>query len=227
VRIEGARVTRVRIPPDAVEDALAGAGCARVAHQVEEELELAEREVEDLASAAREACVEVKEDAPGLDAGGKLDLPAPEQGPDVGEQEVSAEGLGQVIVRPALHAADLVRLVAEGGQHEDGHGGEAPDAATGLVAILARHHDIEDGEGGVRPLAEELEGLLPVGSHEDLVALALEEETHEPPVALLVVGIQDSLRHDASMVPVRTKPRQYRRSSGRTRPSPSLRRSRP
>jgi len=66
----------------------------------------------------------------------------PEHGPDAGLQLQQVEGLGDVVVRPALEADDLVRVLTPGGEHDDGHVGELPDAHTRLQPVDLRHHQV-------------------------------------------------------------------------------------
>ena len=67
----------------------------------------------------------------------------PQHGPDAGFQLQKVEGLGDVVVRAALKADDLVRILAAGREHDNRHVGELPDAHTRLQTIDFRHHQVQ------------------------------------------------------------------------------------
>ena len=78
------------------------------------------------------------------------DLPrvtAPQQSPHARHQLANAEGLGQIIVGPAVEAEHLVGLLAPGGQHQDRRFGilrVAPNGAAERHTVQSGQHEIED-----------------------------------------------------------------------------------
>jgi len=121
------------------------------------------------------------------------------RGPHPGLQLQNVEGLGDVVVRPTLEADDLVGVLAAGGEHDDGHVGELPDAHTGLEPVDLGHHQIQDDEieGAA---AGQLHRLLPVIARLHLVALALQVELDALDQHLLVVYHQYFHRFSSPVV---------------------------
>ena len=70
----------------------------------------------------------------------------PQQRPNPGLQLQNVEGLCNVVIRSALKAHQLVRVLALGGEHDDGHIGELPDPHTCLLPVQLRHHHIQNDE---------------------------------------------------------------------------------
>ena len=96
------------------------------------------------------------------------------------------EGLGDVVVRPALKSHELVRVLPLSRQHDDGHIGELPDTHTSLKAINLGHHQVQQDQVKA-PLPGQLNRLLPIVAHLHLVALVLQVEFDALDQYLLVV----------------------------------------
>ena len=75
---------------------------------------------------------------------------------DARDQLLDLEGLGDVVVRAHLQAADLVAGLALGGEHDDRHGRFLADVPADLPAVLDRQHDVQQHD--VR--LEEIEAAL-------------------------------------------------------------------
>ena len=71
---------------------------------------------------------------------------SPKGGLDPRHQLREAEGLGHVIVRAELQAADLVGLRAARRDHQDRHAAELPDSLDDLPAVETGERDVEDDE---------------------------------------------------------------------------------
>ena len=67
---------------------------------------------------------------------------AAEQGPHPGLQLQDVEGLGHIVVRPALKAHQLVHVCAPSGEHDDGHIGKGSDLHTRLQPVQLGHHQV-------------------------------------------------------------------------------------
>ena len=105
-----------------------------------------------------------------------LGSPGPaEQSPHPGFQLQDVEGLCEIVVRPALEADDLVRVLPLGGEHDDRHVGELPDAHACLEAVDLGHHHVQDDQVEA-PLPGQLHRFLSVIGVLDLVALVLQVE---------------------------------------------------
>lgn len=81
-------------------------------------------------------------------AGGELvDVAAPEQGADAGEQFGQAEGLGHVVVGTGVEADHGVHLVRAGGEHQDGAAlAVGAQATADLQAVHLGQAEVEDDE---------------------------------------------------------------------------------
>ena len=87
---------------------------------------------------------------------GKCGTDPAEQGPDPRRELNRAERLGHIIVRPGLQAADPVRFLAAGGQHDDrqvGRVGRAAQPAAHLDSRQLLQHPVEDGDVRAASLA--------------------------------------------------------------------------
>ena len=121
-----------------------------VLHQQLDEIVLLGGQLHRLPVPDRHPLFGVQGQVPGGNEAGGLPLgpsggPA-EHGPDAGLQLQDVEGLVDVVVRPAFKADDLVRVLAAGGEHDDGHVGKLPDAHARLQPVDLRHHQIQDDE---------------------------------------------------------------------------------
>ena len=71
-----------------------------------------------------------------------------QRGLHAGEELRERQRLRDVVVRPELEAADLVRLRAAGRDHEDRHAAELAEALEELPAIEAGQRDVQDDQVG-------------------------------------------------------------------------------
>jgi hypothetical protein len=121
-----------------------------------EDLGLRHREVDRAAAARDRRALEVDLDAVaaqdrppprGRGAAGSGRAPTAEDGADAGRELAEAEGLGDVVVRAELEAADHVDVL-RAGREEDHRRGRAlgAEALEEREAVLARQHDVEEDE---------------------------------------------------------------------------------
>ena len=83
--------------------------------------------------------------------GAVLRLRPPQQRPDAGEQLHHPEGLGDIVIRPAVQTQDLVVLRPLGGEHDDGKLGcadSAPQLFQHAQPVLLRQHHIQQHQRG-------------------------------------------------------------------------------
>ena len=101
-------------------------------------------------------------------------LGAAEDGAHPGDELVHAEGLGHVVVRPGVEAADLVGLLRARGEHQDGDERvDAPQLLAHGVAVHVREHQIQDdGVGTLAP--RQGDAILPLPGRDDPEALELQ-----------------------------------------------------
>ena len=122
------------------------------------------------------------------DAGGALG--PPEHGPDAGDELLGAERLDHVVVGAELEARDPVRLVAAGGEDDDGDGGVAADGAHDVEPVDPRQAEVEDER--VRPPgAERGDRRGAVGRGEDGEPGVFEVVADEPGDLGLVLDDED------------------------------------
>ena len=112
-----------------------------------------------------------------------------EEAPDARAQLEPVVGLRHEVVGPGLEAGDARLAVVEGRDEDDGHLGEPgvlAEAAAGLEAVDARHHDVEQDEVGRRRRRglERLEAALARG---DAQVVRGEQRAKRLAVARLVV----------------------------------------
>jgi hypothetical protein len=120
-------------------------------------------------------------------------LAAPQERADAGREHAGTEGLGDVVVGPALEAGDHVGLLALGREHHHGHVaglGLALEPPADLQAVHRRQHEVENDQ--IRRLTTGgLERLLAAAHAVDAVALLREVVAHELEQILLVVDDED------------------------------------
>ena len=109
-----------------------------------------------------------------------------QQRPHPGLQLQQVEGLGDVVVRAALKAHDLIGVLPLSGQHDDRDIGELPDAHAGLEAVDLGHHQVQQDQVKA-PLPGQLHRLLAVITHLHLIAFVLQVELDALYQHLLVV----------------------------------------
>ena len=159
--------------PDLGDQLPVGDHPAGVDGEVGQEAELGGADVHVLPVPHHPLPVQVDRQAPAVE--GDLALrdvrpaPAPEVGPHAGAQLAHAEGLGDVVVRAGVQALHDLRLVAQGGDHDDRHVGQLAQALAQLVAVHARHQHVHQHR--VRaPLQEAGDPFRGVRGAEDLEA---------------------------------------------------------
>src|SRR5918911_507647 len=86
------------------------------------------------------------------------------------------ERLRDVVVGPRLEAADLVNLLAAGGEHDHRYVRDAPDSLEDLEAVHARHRDVEENHVGLSG-KDRANPRLAVGRGHHLRVLPLQFET--------------------------------------------------
>ena len=69
--------------------------------------------------------------------------PAPQDGPQPGQQFARIERFGQVIVGADFQADDAVRVLAACGQHQDRHVGAGTDRSAEFESVAVRQHQVE------------------------------------------------------------------------------------
>jgi len=173
--VNRAVVPDVLIAPHHIEQVLPAVHPAGVAHEQLHQVELLGGEVHRDPVLPGGTLIGVQTDvAHGKGTFGRLALHrrtgTAQQGADPRLQLQDVEGLGDVVVRPALKAHDLVRVLPLGGEHDDRDVGELPDAHTGLEPIDLGHHQIQDDQVKVA-LPGQLHGFLPVIAGLYLIAL--------------------------------------------------------
>ena len=147
MHIHGAELPDILVAPHQVEQVLPAVHPPRVLHQQGHQVELLGGELHLLPVPPGRPLAEIQGDGP---LGEPVRLPLllgggarpAQQRPDTGLQLQNVEGLGDVVVRPALEADDLVRVLAFGGEHDDGHVGELPDLHARLEPVDLRHHQV-------------------------------------------------------------------------------------
>ena len=199
VDVNGAGVALVVVAPDEVQETVPAVDAAGVFYEELDEVEFARGELDGAAVLACGAAVGVDLEAAALDdggggAGGGHGGPA-QQGADAGLELQDVEGLRHIVVRAGLEAQELVRILAAGGEHDDGHGGEGADLLAGLQPVEARHHEVEYDEAVV-PGGGHLHGGLPVIAGVHGVALVFEVEFDALDEQLFVV--HDEYFHGSS-----------------------------
>ena len=118
---------------------------------------------------------------------------APEDRANARDQLADAERLGHVVVGAGVEAADLVGLLALGGEHDDRHERVAPaELLAHLVAVHVGQHQVEQHRVG--PLVPgNLHALLAGRGREHPEALELERVVQPEHDVRLVLDDQDGL----------------------------------
>ena len=133
--------------------------------------------------------VAVAHDRGHVQAGGRPAEPRPHPR----HQLLHAEGLGHVIVRPGVQAANTLFLLHPGGEHDHRHVRRAllpSQAPADLYPVGPGHHAVEQDEVG-GPRHRELEARLPVEGAKNLEAFGFEVVADEVHQVALVVDDQD------------------------------------
>ena len=103
-------------------------------------------------------------------------------------QLARVEGFGDVVIRTQFETDDAIRLLAHGGEDDDGHIGLRAQPAREVEARLARHHQVQHDKV-IAPLRPDAAGLPRVAGDGDAHALAFEEFAEK--LADLAVIIDD------------------------------------
>ena len=165
--VHRAVVPNVLIAPHHIEQVFPAVHPSGVAHEQFHQIELLGGEVHRDPVLPGGAPVGVQADvAHGEGAFGRL----LQQGADPGFQLQDIEGLGDVVIRSALEAHDLVRVLPLGGEHDNWDVGELPDAHTGLEPVDLGHHQVQNNQIEI-PLPGQLHGFLPIIAGLHLIAL--------------------------------------------------------
>ena len=115
---------------------------------------------------------------------------APQLAADPGADLQGLEGLGHIVVRPQVQAQDLVRILAFGGEEDDGGAAALPKGGQGAQPVHHRHHDVQQDEVHFFPV-QDLQGLLPVAGGEDMVVRLGEIDLQRGDDVRVVVTDQD------------------------------------
>src|SRR5215218_2116147 len=207
VHVDGARVARERVPPDALEQLVARQHEALVVEQLPEQIELLGSELDllladpDLPAAGVDDEVTVGKHvrlavAPLGGRSAKDRLHARDELPRV-------ERLRHVVVGANLEADDLVDVLVARSQHEDRHVPALPHPAAELDPVDVGKHEVEDDELR-RARREVLHRLGAGGGGLDRVASVLQVERDERRDRRLVLHDEDRLglgrRHGVSVL---------------------------
>lgn len=115
--------------------------------------------------------------------------PPAQQRAHSGKKFHDAEGLGDIVVRAEVEAADLVELRAEGGHYHDRDARRLrrlAQAAEYGEAVLARQHDVQQHQPRACRV-QRREKLRPGGEALRLVARGAQRVGHQLPYALVVL----------------------------------------
>ena len=116
---------------------------------------------------------------------------------DPGPQDRRVHGLGQVVGRAHLEAADHAVELVDAGDDDDrdmAQGGIGGERGERLVAIHDGHDDVEEDDVDRRRVGvpEPVQGLLAVARLDRLVAQALEQPREQLPIERRVVDDEDA-----------------------------------
>ena len=170
---------------------------SRAPRQRGQEIELARREAEEAAFTAYRPRFEIDFEILVVQRVHFAQPGTPQRRMQPRGQFLDIEGLGQIIVADAV---DPVAHLAPGGEHDDGHLGEAPDHGHEREAIDLGQHDVQHDAFRL-PGADQREPRDAVGRAAHLEAFERERYLQHPPDAFLVVDNRDA----ASLLLHRTK----------------------
>lgn len=105
---------------------------------------------------------------------------------DLGVEQRESKGLGDIVVCAQLIAQELVVLVGEGGEEENGHILVLSKCAADGKAVETRHHDVQEHRVKL-PFLGAGQGFRAVRRRNGLVALAEEEIAEHLPQAAVVL----------------------------------------
>jgi hypothetical protein len=173
-----------------VEDVRLRARLALAAHEVLEDRELAGRELDLLAAPEAAPGGRVESEVAGHEHRRPLPASPADEGPEVGDEDDEAEGLGQEVVRSRVQRLGVVVVTGLGRQHEDGRPDAlVPQLGAHPVAVDAGQEDVED-DGVVAAGPGQVEALPAVGGHVDGEALPGQPPAQDGTEALLVLHHQ-------------------------------------
>ena len=102
-----------------------------------------------------------------------------QNGLHTGDQDLGAEGLGNVFIHAQLKALQLVLLIPSGSEHDDRYPGIAPDLPAHLPAVHLRHHHIQDHQRDIALREKNIQRLASVARLQDLIIVLLKEVPHQ------------------------------------------------
>ena len=182
------------MPPDEVEDLLAGEGLAGVLHEHFHDGVLHLRELDALAVLLQGAVAGVEEEGRLLDLTGVHGgaAGAAHEGVYAGGQLRRGKGLGDIVVGAGHETGDLVHLLRAGGEHDDTDGGVGgADAAADLEAVDTGEHDVQQRDADIRMLLQLLQRLLTCLRLHHLITGAAEIDDDKAADAGFVLQDQD------------------------------------
>ena len=186
-------VPGVGIAPHHVHQILPAVHPPGIAHQQLDQIVLLGGQIHGLSIPDGHPLLRVQGQVPRGQDGAPVPLRAggpPQQRPNPGLQLQNVEGFCNIVIRSALKAHQLVRVLALGGEHDDGHIGELPDPHTCLLPVQLRHHHIQNDEIEAA-VAGQLHGGGTVIGTLHLVPLVLQIEFHAFDQQLFVINHQN------------------------------------
>src|SRR6266851_4771500 len=138
------------VPPDAFEELLAGENLARVAHEEEEEVELAGGQFQGVAATPGLPGSRVHDE---VGVGQRLvtAVVTAQHGANSGDQLVEGEWLGHVVIGTQVEGGHLVDNIVAGGQHDDGNVLGEPQLPAHLEPVRSWQADVEQDDVGTMP----------------------------------------------------------------------------
>ena len=190
------------MPPNGVQDLLAGEGLAGVLHEHFDDGVLHLGELDALAVFLQGAVAGIEQEGRLADLADlhRTAAAAAHERVHAGGKLGGGKGLGDVVIRAGHQTGDLIHLLGAGGEHDDADGGiGGADAAADLKAINAGEHDVQQGHADVAVLGQELQGLLPALGLHHLITGTAEIDDDKAADAGLVLQYQDFL-HSAFLL---------------------------
>ena len=123
---------------------------------------------------------------------------SPQLGLHPGHHLQGVEGLGDIVVRPDVQAQDLVRVLALGGEEDNGHVAPLPQLGGGPDAVQLGHHHVHQDEMDL-VLLHSPDGLPAVIGLQGAIALAGEIDVQGGDDVLVVVADQNGIHRLLSL----------------------------
>ena len=132
--------------PHRLQKSLRGDQPRRAAQEQLHHLELLVGQHDTPAGRGQLECGAVQNGVPHAQQDALLHLQVPGHGTDAGQQLRGGEGLGQVVVGPAVQPQHLVLHLALGGEQQHRHpAARRPEPTQHGQAVQLGHHDVQDG----------------------------------------------------------------------------------